>query len=99
MGCLLVVAGRVGASRPVGPLFEPAAAAVVTQPDDPQVSVLLAERIPVADLCPHDRGRAVDGENLGGEREDILRAVPVVIPHAADRAQADEWFFDGGGPR
>src|SRR6266571_8454434 len=82
----LAVAGGVGASRPVRPLLEPAAAAVVTQPYDPQVAVLLAERVPVAHLGPHDRGVTVDGENFGGEGERLAGAVPVLIPHPPDRA-------------
>src|SRR5215471_13572182 len=37
-----IVASGVGTPRPVGPLLEPGAAAVLGEPDDPQVAVLLA---------------------------------------------------------
>src|SRR5258708_16686834 len=91
--CSVVVAGGVGASGPVGPFLEPASAAVVIDPEDPQVAVLLAERIPVADLGPDHRGVAVDGKDAGGEGEDLVRAVPVRIPHPPDSVQARDGFF------
>ena len=71
----MIIAGGVGASGPVGPFLEPATAAVVIHPEDPQVAVLLAERIPVTNLGPDHRGVAVDGKDAGGEGEYLVRAV------------------------
>src|ERR1700747_1922400 len=80
-----VVAGGGGAPWPVGAPLEPGATAVLGEPDDPQVAVLLAGWIPVADLGPHHRRRAVDGEDAGGPGEDLVRAFSLLLPHPADR--------------
>jgi hypothetical protein len=69
-----VVACRVGALWPVGPLLEPGAAAVTGEPDDPQIAVLLARRVSIADLGPDHRRRAVDGKGVGGQGEDLVKA-------------------------
>jgi hypothetical protein len=50
----------------------------------------MAERIPVTDLGPDHRGVAVDGKNAGGEGEDLVRAIPVRIPHPPDSVQAHD---------
>ena len=63
-----------GALWPVGPLLEPVAAVVTGEPDDPQIAVLLAGRISIADLGPDHRRRAVDGKDVCGQGEDLVRA-------------------------
>src|SRR6266702_3655829 len=66
-----VIAGGIGAAGPVRPLFEPAAAGVPAEPDDPEITVFLADRVTVADLGPdHSRG-PVDREDLRGQGEDL----------------------------
>ena len=82
--------GGAGPPGPVGPFLEPGAAAVVAELHDPQVAVLLAGRIPVADLGPHDGGGAVDGQDVGGDGEDLIRAVSLLIPHPPDPVQASD---------
>jgi hypothetical protein len=52
------VACGVSEPWPVGPLLEPGAAAVIGQPDDPQIAILLAWRISIADLSPDHCHRA-----------------------------------------
>jgi len=69
--------------------------AILGEPDDPQVAVLLAGWIPVADLGPHHCGRSVDGEDAGGQGEDLLRAFSFVFPHPLDRVQAGDGLFVG----
>src|SRR6516164_9007080 len=68
----MIVAGGVGVLGPERPLLEPGAAPVVAQVDDPQIAVLLARRIAVEHLGPHHRGRAVDGQDAGGQREELV---------------------------
>jgi hypothetical protein len=87
-----VVAGGVGvrAPWPVGPLLEPGAAAVIGEPDDPQVAILLAGWISIADLGPDHRHRAVDGNDVCGQGEDLVRAFSFLLPHLLDRVQASD---------
>jgi nucleoside-diphosphate-sugar epimerase len=59
---------------PVGPLLEPGASAVTGEPDDPQIAVLLAGRIPIADLGPDHRRRAVNSKDASDQGEDLVRA-------------------------
>src|ERR1700687_2538903 len=82
-----VVAGGIGPPRPVRPLFEPGAAAVRTEPDNPQITVFLAERVPVMDLGPDHRYRPVDGQDLRGQGEDLFGPFPLLVPHPPDRVQ------------
>src|SRR5580704_10619360 len=81
---------------PVGPLLEPGAAAVIGEPDDPQIAVLLDRRISIVDLDPDHRRRVVDRNDVGGHREDLVRGLAFLLPHPLDRVQAGNWLFVGG---
>ena len=75
---------------PERPLLETAAPLVVIEVQDPQISVLLADRIAVAHLRPdHGRG-ALDGDDLRREREDLVGTLALVFPHASDRSEPDD---------
>ena len=48
-----------------------------------------ASPVPVAGLRPHNGRGALDGQDFGGEAEDLNRAFPVLIPHPPGWVQAD----------
>ncbi len=82
---------RVCADRLLGveqPLLERLGAAVVDEPDQLQVAVLVAGRDLVGALGPPERGRAVDREQLRAEREDLVGALAGLLPEDADRGGA-----------
>ena len=68
------VRGRVRAPRPEGPLLKPGAAAVTGEPDDPQVAVLPAGRMTIADLGPDHGRRALHGKDVSDQGEDLVWA-------------------------
>jgi hypothetical protein len=80
---------------PVGPLLEPGAAAVIGEPDDPQIAVFLAGRISAADLGPDHRRWAVDGKDVSGQGEDLVRALSSFLPHPLGRVQTGNRLFVG----
>src|SRR5271169_3872856 len=86
----LVVACGVAALWPVRPLLEPGTAAVISEADDPQIAVFLARRISIADLGPDHGRRAVDGEDVCGQGEDLAGAISFFLPHPLDRIQAGD---------
>jgi len=92
----VVVAGSVRLLGPERPFLEPGAAPVVTDVDDPQVAVLLVRRIPVVHLGPDHRRPAVDGQDAGGQGEDLVGAFPLLVPHSFDGWQADDGLLVGG---
>lgn len=85
--------GGIGALRPVGPLLEPVAAAVVGQPDDPQIAVLLTGRISIPDPGPDYRRRVIDSEDISDQGEDLAGAFSFLLPHLLDRIQAIDRLF------
>src|SRR5215831_9875808 len=84
--------------RPERPLLERGAAPVVIETDNPQVAVLLADRIPVADLDPHHRRVAVGGDDAAGHAEHLIGTLAFRFPHDGDRGQADDGLVVGALP-
>jgi hypothetical protein len=69
------------------PFLETSTASVSGEAHDPQVAVLLAERLAIADLHPNHRGVAVDRDDVAGPRERLIGPVALCLPHAGDRGQ------------
>ena len=69
---------------------------VISEPDDPQIAVLLAGRISIADLGPDHRRPSVNSKDFSGQSEDLVRAFPFFLPHPLDRGQAVNRLFVGG---
>ena len=49
-----------------------------------------------SDLGPDNGGGAVDGQDVGGDGEDLIRAVTLVIPYPPDRVQAGDGLLVRG---
>ena len=82
------VAGGIGAAGREGPLLEPGAAAVLAEPDDPQIAVFLAEWVPVATPARTTAGARHGEDSWPGEDRD--RDIPALLPHPPDRVQAGQ---------